>query len=79
MLQWFYVLFSSIFQFFSNIWQGLVWLWDQITQFFQIIKPAIHFFMVLVGSIPTFFYVFAVAILLVCIVYIILGRNAGGD
>lgn len=70
---------QSIAEFFTNIWSFLTWVWDQITQFFKILAPALSFFQSLLSSIPPLFLAFAVAILVVLIIYIILGRNAGGD
>lgn len=71
--------FESISEFFSNLWSILSFILEKITDTFMIIKQSIQFFTSLLGSIPSFFIFFGIATLLVLIVYVIIGRNAGGD
>lgn len=71
--------FQSIGEFFSNIWEFLVFVWDELTQFFRMLKPAISFFQQLLSSIHPLFLAFGIAMLVVLLLYIIIGRTAGGD
>lgn len=71
--------FQSIAEFFSKIWEILVFIFDELTQFFKMISPAIKFFQTLFTTLPPIFVVFGIAMLAVMIIYVILGRTAGGD
>lgn len=71
--------FQSIAEFFSNIWNILTFIFDEMTQFFLIVKQSIVFFHQVLGSLPTIFVVFGIAMLTVLIIYVVIGRNAGGD
>lgn len=71
--------FESVGEFFSNIWNFLVFIWEEITQFFRMLSPALKFFQMLISTIHPVFLAFGVGILVVLILYIIIGRNAGGD
>lgn len=79
MLEFLRSFFVSIGEFFSNIWSFLVFLWEEITQFFRILTPALIFFQNLISTIHPVFLSFGLAILVVLILYVIIGRNAGGD
>lgn len=79
MLQMIQSFFESIGEFFSKIWDFLVMIWEEITQFFKILAPALKFFQGLLSSLPPVFLAFGLAMLVVLILYVILGRTAGGD
>lgn len=70
---------DQIGQFFSKIWDILVFIFEELTQFFKLIKPAVNFFQTLLTSLPPVYLIFGIAILAVLIIYIIIGRTAGGD
>lgn len=79
MFDWIQNFLVSVGEFFSKIWQFLVFVWEELTQFFKILAPAVNFFSSLIRSIHPVFLAFGLAILVVLIVYIIIGRTAGGD
>lgn len=79
MLQMIQSFFESIGEFFSRIWDFLTFVFNEITTFFKMLSPALKFFQSLLSSIPPLFYAFGIAMLIVLILYVILGRNAGGD
>ena len=79
MLQTLIDFFESLGEFFTKIWEFLCFIFDEVTQFFQILKPAIGFFQSLISNIHPVFFAFGTAMLIVLIIYTIIGRNAGGD
>lgn len=79
MLEFINGVLESIANFFSRIWDIFGWLFSNITMFFKIIKPAINFFQSLLSTIPSVYFGFGLAMLVVLIIYVILGRQAGGD
>lgn len=79
MVAFFTNFFTQIGDFFSKIWDFLVFIWEEITTFFKMISPALKFFTSMVTSLPPVFYFFGIAMLAVLILYVILGRTAGGD
>lgn len=70
---------DQIGQFFSKLWDIITFIFDELTQFFKMIKPAITFFQTLLTSLPPVFLGFGIAMLAVLIIYVVLGRTAGGD
>lgn len=70
---------DQIGEFFSKLWEIITFIFDELTQFFKMIKPAITFFQTLLTSLPPVFLAFGIAMLAVLIIYVILGRTAGGD
>lgn len=79
MLEFLRSFFTSIGEFFSNIWNFLVFIWEEITQFFRMLSPALKFFQTLISTIHPLFLAFGLAMLVVLILYVIIGRTAGGD
>lgn len=79
MLQTITSFFESVGEFFTKVWDFLCFVFDEITQFFQILKPAIGFFQSLITNMHPVFLGFGTAMLVVLIIYTIIGRNAGGD
>ena len=71
--------FVSVGEFFSNIWDALVFFFVELTQFFKMLSPALKFFQILLSTIHPIFLAFGVAMLVVLLIYIIIGRTAGGD
>lgn len=79
MLEMIQSFFTSVGEFFSKIWDFIVMIWEELTQFFKILSPALRFFQSLLSSLPPVFLAFGLAMLVVLILYVILGRTAGGD
>lgn len=79
MLQFLQDVFQQIAEFFTKVWDIITFIFDEITQFFKMIMPAVQFFVSLLVSLPPVFKVFGIAMISVLILYIILGRTAGGD
>lgn len=71
--------FEGLASFFSRVWEIITFVFEELTQFFLIVKQSLVFFGKLIGSIPPVFTIFGIAMLVVLIVYVILGRTAGGD
>lgn len=79
MIDLIYSFFTSIGEFFSKIWDFITMIWEELTQFFKILSPALKFFQGLLSSLPPVFLAFGLAMLVVLVLYIIIGRTAGGD
>lgn len=71
--------FTSIGEWFSNAWEIVKYVFQEIAEFFKMLKPGVDFFRSLLGSLPPIFLGFGIAMLLVLLLYVILGRTAGGD
>lgn len=78
MIQFLQTFFQSIAEFFSKIWSFLTGIFDELAQFFRMLKPAMQFVLSLLKSLPAVYWLFGVAMILVLIVYLILGRESGG-
>lgn len=79
MMQMIQSFFEAIGGFFTKVWDILTFVFNEITTFFKMLSPVLKFFQSLLSSIPPLFYAFGIAMLVVLILYVILGRNAGGD
>lgn len=79
MIQWISSIFDAISSFFANVGQVIDHIVSQITLFFSYIQSAVQF----VGNafllIPTYYVVFGAIIIAILIIFLVLGRNAGGD
>lgn len=71
--------FDGISNFFTKIWEILTWLFEEITQLFKLFLPVMNFIRKLLGSLPPVFLVFGLAMIAILILYVVLGRQAGGD
>ena len=79
MIQLIQSFFESIGEFFSKIWDFIVMIWEELTQFFKILGPTIKFFQHMLTFLPGIYLGFGIALLVVLLLYIIIGRTAGGD
>ena len=79
MVAFFESAFTAIGEFFTKVWDILVFIWDELTTFFRMIAPAIKFFTDMLQNLPSLFFYFGLAMLIVLVVYVIIGRTAGGD
>lgn len=71
--------FNSIGEFFNNVWDVIKYIFEQITEFFKMLKPGVDFFISLLSSLPPLFLGFGITMIIVLILYVVLGRTAGGD
>ena len=71
--------FVSVGDFFTKVWDILTFVFEEISQFFKMLSPALKFFQTLINTIHPLFLAFGLAMLVVLVLYIILGRTAGGD
>lgn len=79
MFQWLQDIFVRLSDFFSAIWDFIQLAISKIIEFFQVVAKALTFGYEVITALPTFYLVFGILMLSVLIIYVILGRSAGGD
>lgn len=62
----------------NSIWSFLTGIFEKIVDFLKIIPQAISYVTGLIDGIPTVYKIFGIAMILVLVIYIILGRESGG-
>lgn len=71
--------FASIAEFFQTVWNFVSFIFGELIDFFRMVGSAVSFAFSIISFIPSIYLAFGIAMLLVLIIYIIVGRNAGGD
>ena len=79
MISWLQGIFDSLSSFFSMVAALIGDFIDKLLEFFGYIKAAFSFLQTALDFLPAFYVTFAVIIVTVLIVYLILGRQSGGD
>lgn len=79
MIAWLENLFNTVYGFFSNIVSIINYIVDQIRLLFGYVQGAADFVKNAFLLIPSYYLVFGTIIIVVLIVFLVLGRNAGGD
>lgn len=69
---------DSISSIFGAVWNFFTGLIDNFVQFFEYIGVAVKLCYNLVASLPTWLSAFALPTVLICTIFIILGRQTGG-
>lgn len=79
MFQWLQDIFIRISDFFSAIWDFVQLAVSKIIELFSVVAKALNFGYEILRSLPSFYLIFGILLLSVLIIYIIIGRSAGGD
>lgn len=79
MISWLQGIFDSISNFFGMITDTINSIIDKMIEFFGYIGSAVDFVKGILNFLPSFYLVFAGIVLVVLVIYLILGRQSGGD
>ena len=71
--------FTSIGHFFSSFWDIVVYVFKELKALFILLKAGLQFWLDMLGTMPVVFLGFGVAMITVLLLYVIIGRTAGGD
>lgn len=71
--------FQQLGEFFTTVWNLVKFAFGELVQFFKMVGSALAFVWSIINIIPTIYLAFGVCLILVLIIYIIVGRTAGGD
>lgn len=79
MFQWLQDIFVRVSDFFSAIWEFIQLAISKIIEFFQVVAKALNFGYEILKILPSFYLIFGILMISVLIIYVVLGRSAGGD
>lgn len=79
MIAWLENIVRTITSFFQSIGDLITSIIDKFKQFFAFIAAAFEFVTSAFALIPSYYVAFGVIIVSVLVLFLILGRNAGGD
>lgn len=79
MIQFLSNFFEQIGQFFSSLWSILTYAFQELLQFFRTVGAGLRFVWSIITLVPPIYLGFGIALILVLIIYLIIGRTAGGD
>ena len=80
--------FQQLGEFFTTVWNLVKFAFGELVQFFKMVGSALSFIWSIINiiptmrqaySLPTIYLAFGICLILVLIIYIIVGRTAGGD
>lgn len=79
MIQFFADFFQQIASFFSSVWQIVTYVFQELLQFFRTVGAGLKFVWSIITLVPPLYLGFGFALVLVLLIYLIIGRTAGGD
>lgn len=79
MFDWLRSLYDLVSNFFSSFFNAVASVVDYVKSLFHVIGSALRFVVNCVSYLPSVYVAFVSIILVVCVVYLVVGRSTGGD